>query len=144
MAPAEGLTLRRFGWISSGLRLQDAPGNLSMFETEVWFAANLLEKELSNGSPGLVLYDELFHSTNPPDGIKTAERFLNRLWKKESVLSIVSTHVFSLVEKAPESVKRLCCLANLHPNGDIDYKFNIQPGICTVSSVKSIWKRFNL
>jgi hypothetical protein len=144
VAPASGLTIRRFGWISSGLRLQDAPGNLSMFETEVWFAANLLKRTVPSGSPGLVLYDELFHSTNPPDGIKTAERFLNRLWKTDSILSIVSTHVFSLVENAPESVKRLCCLASLKPNGDIDYKFNIQAGICTVSSVKSIWKRFNL
>ena len=144
VAPAEGLTLRRFGWISSGLRLQDAPGNLSMFETEVWFAANLLKRDNPSGAPGLVLYDELFHSTNPPDGIKTAERFLNRLWKTDSMLTIVSTHVFSLVENAPESVKRLCCLATLKPDGDIDYKFNIQPGICTVSSVKSIWKRFNL
>jgi len=144
VAPAEGLTLRRFGWISSGLRLQDAPGNLSMFETEVWFAANLLKRDNTSGAPGLVLYDELFHSTNPPDGIRTAERFLNRLWKTDSMLTIVSTHVFSLVENAPESVKRLCCLATLKPNGDIDYKFNIQPGICTVSSVNSIWKRFNL
>jgi DNA mismatch repair ATPase MutS len=144
VAPAEGLSLRRFGWISSGLRLQDAPGNLSMFETEVWFAANLLKRDNPSDAPGLVLYDELFHSTNPPDGIRTAERFLNRLWKTDSMLTIVSTHVFSLVENAPESVKRLCCFATLKPDGDIDYKFNIQPGICTVSSVKSIWKRFDL
>ena len=144
VAAADDLVLRRFGWISSGLRLQDAPGNLSMFETEVWFAANLLKREDSRGAPGLVLYDELFHSTNPPDGIRTAEKFLERLWKRESILSIVSTHVFSLVEKAPESVKRLCCSASLDDAGEIQYKFNIDTGICKVSSVKSIWKRFNL
>lgn len=144
VAAASGLIMRRFGWISSGLRLQDAPGNLSMFETEVWFAANLLKKKDPRGSPGLVLYDELFHSTNPPDGILSAERFLERLWKVDSILSIVSTHVFSLVEKAPESVKRLCCTASLSEKGDIKYNFNVEPGICKVSSVKSIWKRFHL
>jgi hypothetical protein len=144
VAPATGLLLRRFGWISSGLRLQDAPGNLSMFETEVWFAASLLKKTDSRGSPGLVLYDELFHSTNPPDGILSAERFLERLWKVDSILSIVSTHVFSLVEKAPPSVKRLCCTATLSEKGDINYNFNVETGICKVSSVKSIWKRFQL
>jgi len=144
VAAATGLMLRRFGWVSSGLRLQDAPGNLSMFETEVWFAANLLKKKDPRGAPGLVLYDELFHSTNPPDGIRSAERFLERLWKSDSVLSIVSTHVFSLVENAPPNVKRLCCSASLNEKGDIQYKFNIESGICTVSSIKSIWKRFNL
>lgn len=144
VAAATGLMMRRFGWISSGLRLQDAPGNLSMFETEVWFAANLLKRKDPKGAPGLVLYDELFHSTNPPDGIRTAEKFLNRLWTIDSILSIVSTHVFSLVENAPESVKRLCCSASLDEKGAIQYKFNIENGICKVSSVNSIWKRFNL
>lgn len=144
VAPANDLVMRRFGWISSGLRLQDAPGNLSMFETEVWFAARLLDKKDKRGSPGLVLYDELFHSTNPPDGIKTAEKFLNRLWKSKSILSIVSTHVFSLVENAPKDVKKLCCNASLDENENIQYKFNVEPGICKISSVKSIWKRFNL
>jgi DNA mismatch repair protein MutS len=144
VAPADNLMMRRFGWISSGLRLQDAPGNLSMFETEVWFAANLLKKKDLRGSPGLVLYDELFHSTNPPDGVRTAEKFLTRLWKSTDVLSIVSTHVFSLVKKAPASVKRLCCKADFNNKGVIQYKFNVEEGVCTISSVNSIWRRFKL
>ena len=144
VSTADNLTLRRFGWISSGLRLQDAPGNLSMFETEVWFAANLLKKTHAHGAPGLVLYDELFHSTNPPDGIRTAEKFLERLWKRESVMSIVSTHVFSLVETAPTHVKKICCNASLQADGSIEYDYAIRDGICTVSSVHSIWKRFEL
>lgn len=144
VAPADNLMMRRFGWISSGLRLQDAPGNLSMFETEVWFAANLLKKKDLRGSPGLVLYDELFHSTNPPDGVRTAEKFLTRLWKSTDVLSIVSTHVFSLVKKAPASVKRLCCKADFDNKGVIQYKFNVEEGVCTISSVNSIWRRFKL
>jgi hypothetical protein len=144
VSTADSLILRRFGWISSGLRLQDAPGNLSMFETEVWFAANLLKKEHTRGAPGLVLYDELFHSTNPPDGIRTAEKFLERLWKRESVMSIVSTHVFSLVETAPSHVKKICCNASLEANGSIQYDYAIRNGICSVSSVHSIWKRFEL
>jgi hypothetical protein len=143
VAPAENLVLRRFGWISSGLRLQDAPGNLSMFETEVWFAANLLKRKDVAGAPGLVLYDELFHSTNPPDGIRTAERFLTRLWKRDSIISIVSTHVFSLVENAPAHVKKICCEAYLE-NNKLIYDYAITTGICTVSSVHSIWERFNL
>ena len=142
VAPADKLVLRRFGWICSGLRLQDAPGNLSMFETEVWFAANLLKDRISRG-PGLVLYDELFHSTNPPDGIRTAELFLRQLWAKKSIVSIISTHVFSLVENAPTDVQRLCCNAK-EVDGTVKFTFNVQEGICRVSSVKNIWDRFGL
>jgi hypothetical protein len=144
VAAGKNVILRRFGWISSGLRLQDAPGNLSMFETEVWFAANLLKKKDPRGAPGLVLYDELFHSTNPPDGIRTAERFLTKLWENKSILSIVSTHVFSLVEDAPSNVIKLCCKASLADDGEVVYSYNVEPGVCTISSVQSIWKRFGL
>lgn len=143
VAPAKKLVIRRFGWICSGLRLQDAPGDLSMFETEVWFAANLLKRHSSIG-PGLVIYDELFHSTNPPDGIRTAEAFLKQLWEKKNIVSIISTHVFSLVESAPESVQRICCSAKESPTGEIKFRFNIEEGVCTVSSVKNIWERFGL
>jgi hypothetical protein len=142
-APADGLVMRRFSWISSGLRLQDAPGDLSMFETEVWFAARLLRHKTEKRI-GLVLYDELFHSTNPPDGVRTAEIFLKRLWEKTGVISIVSTHVFDLVEKAPEAVQRLCCQAEALPDGNIIYKYSVEEGICKVSSVKKIWERFSL
>ena len=142
VAPADRLLIRRFAWICSGLRLQDAPGNLSMFETEVWFAANLLKRESPRG-PGLILYDELFHSTNPPDGTRTAERFVKKLWERPSVISIISTHIFELVENAPKHVQRLSCMAEVLPSGEINYKYNVEEGICKISSVKSIWKRFN-
>jgi hypothetical protein len=143
VAPAERTIFRRFGWISSGLRLQDSPGTLSMFETEVWFASRLLERSSHRG-PGLVLYDEVFHSTNPPDGIKTAKVFLDRLWKRRDVVSIVSTHVFEIVEAAPTTVQRLCCMAEEGADGEIAYGFEVEKGICRISSVRSIWRRFGL
>ncbi len=143
VAPAQSLIVRRFGWISSGLRLQDSPGTLSMFETEVWFASRLLERKSHRG-PGLVLYDELFHSTNPPDGIQTAKLFLERLWKRNDVVSIVSTHVFEIVEAAPKSIQRLCCSAEEGVGDELLYGFSVESGICRLSSVRSIWRRFGL
>jgi hypothetical protein len=142
VAPAHKMVLRRFGWICSGLRLQDAPGNLSMFETEVWFAANLLKRKSARG-PGLVVYDELFHSTNPPDGIRTAEIFLKRLWQKSNIVSIVSTHVFSLIDGSPDSVQKLCCNA-AEKDGKVLFNYKVDNGVCMVSSVKNIWERFGL
>jgi len=142
VAPAERFVIWKLGWISSGLRLQDNPGNLSMFEAEVFFASNILKRSPADGM-GLVLYDELFHSTNPPDGIRTAERFLEQLWAKETILSIVSTHVFELVDSAPDSVQRLCCSAE-EDGETLTFLYDVKPGICKVSSVKSIWERFGL
>ena len=143
VAPANNFIIRKLSWISSGLRLQDNPGSLSMFESEVYFASKIIKKRASEGF-GLVLYDELFHSTNPPDGILTAEKFLEAMWKKPTVLSIISTHVFSIVERAPESVQRICCQAEKGKRDTIKFLYDVQPGICKVSSVKSIWKRFGL
>lgn len=140
LAPAEKLVVRRFSWISSGLRIQDRPGDLSFFEAEVFFASGILKRE---DGIGLVLYDELFHSTNPPDGIRTAELFLKSLWNKPSVVSIVSTHVFDLVDSAPEVVKKICC--NAVEVGDrIAFSYEVVPGVSKMSSVTEIWNRFGL
>jgi hypothetical protein len=143
VAPAERCALRRFGWIRSGLRLQDSPGTLSMFETEVAFAARLLRTRSPRG-PGLVLYDELFHSTNPPDGTATAKRFLEGLWARDDMVTIVSTHVFELVEAADEKVQRLCCQAQIRPDGELAFGYSVEKGICRLSSVRGIWRRFGL
>lgn len=143
VAPATNFTMQKLSWISSGLRLQDNPGSLSMFESEVYFASKILKRTESEGF-GLVLYDELFHSTNPPDGILTAEKFLDTMWKRPNIVSIISTHVFSIVENAPETVQRICCQAESGKNDTIKFKYDVKDGICKVSSVKSIWKRFGL
>ena len=142
MAPAEDFVIQKLSWISSGLCLQDNPGNLSMFESEVFFAANILKRTEADGL-GIILYDELFHSTNPPDGIRTAETFLKQLWTRPFIASVVSTHVFELVESTPDSVQRLCCSAE-EKNSVLKFLYDVKPGICKVSSVKSIWKRFGL
>jgi DNA mismatch repair ATPase MutS len=114
-----------------------------MFESEVYFASQILKKRAADGF-GLVLYDELFHSTNPPDGILTAQKFLEAVWKKPTVMSIISTHVFSIVENSPESVQKICCDAKQGKRDTIKFLYDVKPGICKVSSVKSLWKRFGL
>ena len=142
-APAKEVFMPRFTWIASGLQLRDTPGKLSMFETEVKFAAECL-KAARRGGPGLVLYDELFHSTNPPDSARSAHQFLQRLWKQKEVFTLVSTHLFKLVAAAPSNVQAICCAAEKGEDGEIKYSYGVQPGICTVSSVHKVWERFGL
>jgi len=138
-APATA-TMPRLKWIASGLQLRDSPGVLSMFETEVKFAATALA---AGAGPGLVLFDELFHSTNAPDGTRTATLFLEQLWSRTNVYSVVSTHIFPLIEAAPKGVKAICCQAKETPEG-VEYSYRVEPGICRVSSVKMVWERFGL
>jgi MutS domain V len=123
---AADIELQQFDWIASGIRLHDSPGELSMFETEVQFAAQVLRLR----GQGIVLFDELFHSTNPPDAERTSQVFLEKLWKSREFCSIVSTHMFSLVELAP--AQRWCFSTD----------FTLRRGVCRLSSVNQIWTRF--
>ncbi len=142
VAPARRAAIPRLGWIASGLQLRDTPGVLSMFETEVKFGADILARRAR--LPGLVLFDELFHSTNPPDGARTAQHFLAQLWARRDVFSVVSTHVFPLIESAPKGVQPLCCQAKDLGEGRVEYSYRVESGICRVSSVRSVWDRFGL
>jgi hypothetical protein len=138
---AEKAQMTPFTWIADGMRLDDTPGKQSMFEREVAFGSAVLQKQ---GGRGLVLYDELFHSTNPPDAKRTSEIFCDSLWNKTNCLSIISTHVYTLAHSAPpEKVKQLC-VAAWKSNGRHTFSYKVQRGICEVSSVDLLLKQFGL
>jgi hypothetical protein len=142
LAFAGTMRLTPFSWIRSGLRLADTPGEESLFEREILFATKTIQyAQSSKTGRGLVIYDECFHSTNPPDGEKTARHFLRELWLSKTVVSVVSTHVFSLVDTAPSSIQRLCVPAIETENG-IEYTYTLSPGICKVSSVEELYKKY--
>lgn len=131
-----------FAWIADGLRLDDKPGKESMFEREVAFASGVLQKT-NEKEHGLVLYDELFHSTNPPDAKRTSELFCESLWHSKNCVSLVSTHIYSLAHAAPPSVKKLC-LASWKRGSKYKFSYTAQKGICEVSSVDLLLKQFHL
>ena len=137
--------LKPVSWIATGLRLEDRPGKSSFFEREVEFAVSILKraKQYPN-QKGLVLFDELFHSTNPPDGTRTAKLFLDQVWKQKNLYSIISTHVFEIAKKAPKEVKRLCVPAHKDENGELLFTYQLKQGICEVSSVDCILKEKGL
>jgi hypothetical protein len=139
------LQLRPFDWIATGLRLEDRPGSASMFESEVEFSIQILQK--ANQYPdliGFVLFDELFHSTNPPDGARTADIFLQRLWRTPNTASFISTHVFDLAKKAHSHIQKLCVPAYKDNDGNLVFTYTLQKGICEVSSVDVILREKGL
>lgn len=135
-------SLHPFDWIQSGLQLQDLPGQLSMFEREVEFSSQALSKARKYANKrGLLLFDELFHSTNPPDGERTATLFLTQIWSFPQMSSFISTHVFSLAESSPDSVQKLCVPAIQNKDGSLHFTYRLQTGICKVSSVDIVLKK---
>lgn len=145
MAFAERVSLRPFDWIATGLKLQDTPGQFSMFESEVDFAIKILQRAMYRPDLiGFVVFDELFHSTNPPDGARTADLFLQKLWKTGNTASFISTHVFHLAKQSPNHIQKLCVPAQIKENGSLHFTYTLQQGICEVSSVDEILKEKGL
>jgi len=133
-------TLTPFQKMFVCLKPDDLPGSKSRFEREIEFTANTLRYD----QPILVFIDELYHSTNPPDALRSCKMYCDQLWKKKNVVSVISTHLFELVETADHSIQRLCCTAHLDEKDDIHFDYSLTTGICKVSSVDELLKRNGL
>jgi len=94
--------------------------------------------------PTGVEYDEIFHSTNPPDAIRSSEIFCGDLWKKNNCLSVVSTHVYSLALQAPPTLVKPICVAAWKMGDKFKFSYHVQKGVCQVSSVDLVLKQYGL
>lgn len=129
------LTATPLSTIHVCLKPDDLPGSKSRFEREIEFTANTLH----DSGRAMILIDELYHSTNPPDALRSCEIYSAELWKRNQTISVISTHLFDWVHKAPEAIQRLCCPAEMgEEKGEIKFSYELVPGVCTVSSVDSL------
>jgi hypothetical protein len=123
----------------------DLPGKKSRFEREIELCSKIL---LPDNKPKIVLIDELFHSTNPPDAEFSSKVFTERLWKSPKILSIISTHLFNFVENAPSNIGRLCCPAERvitdEGKSRLIFSYGLTNGICRISSVESLLRSVRL
>jgi len=115
---------------------EDLPGKKSRFEREIEFTAHTLQSKQDHEN-SMVLLDELYHSTNPPDAEKACDYYTKQLWAQPNTLSIISTHLFEFVEKAPANVNRLCCPATV-TDEVVHYSYELTSGVCKVSSVREL------
>ena len=121
------------------LKPDDLPGSKSRFEREVEFTSSTL----SHTEPILIMIDELYHSTNPPDALRSCNIYCEQLWKKPNVVSIISTHLFDLVEHAPNDIQRICCPATIDKDYNTIFSYELEQGICKVSSVDTLLKQYS-
>jgi DNA mismatch repair ATPase MutS len=133
-AMASQARLTPFRNIRICLTPEDLPGSKSRFEREIEFTASTLNEKGAT----LVLVDELYHSTNPPDAERACRVYTEALWRKPSTLSVISTHLFEFVKDAPKGVLRLCCPASVDEQGVVHYSYRVSPGVCEVSSVDEL------
>ena len=129
------LTLTPFSKMFVCLKPDDLPGEKSRFEREIEFTANTLHHK----EHILVFIDELYHSTNPPDALRSCQIYCSQLWEKENIISVISTHLFDLVEQAPDTIQKVCCPATIE-NDSIVFSYTLNKGICKVSSVDELLK----
>jgi hypothetical protein len=126
-------------WVISSLRLEDRPGQESLFEREVSVAGEILKRIRDGKTRGWIVIDELFHTTNPPDAATASQIFLRQLWESNMTTSIVSTHLFSHAEEAPSHVQQLCVDSSVNDTtGQIDYKYKVMRGVNKMSSVREL------
>jgi hypothetical protein len=135
-----------FRRIYTRLVATDAPGCKSLFESDVAFALDIL-RTAEKRAPALILIDELFHSTNPRDAESSAAYFLRQLWSRcadGSVVSLISTHMFSLLAHAPAAAVNLLCVDACRRPGEtmLKYSYSVKPGVCLESSVAEVWSSF--
>jgi len=128
------LTSTPFHHIYVCLKPDDLPGSKSRFEREIEFTASTLTPT----EPTLVFIDELYHSTNPPDALRSCEIYCEQLWKKPNVVSVISTHIFEWVEKSGDTIQRICCPATIDKDENIRFSYSLEKGVCKVSSVDTL------
>ena len=133
------LTSSPFSKLFVCLKPDDLPGEKSRFEREVEFTSSTLSEK----APILILIDELYHSTNPPDALRSCNIYCEKIWNKTNIVSVISTHLFELVERAPTNIQRICCPATINQDGIIDFTYSLQPGLCKVSSVDTLLKQYS-
>ena len=127
------VTLTPFQSMYVCLKPDDLPGSKSRFEREIEFTAETLRGSRAR----MVLIDELYHSTNPPDAHRSCDIYCAQLWKKSNVISVISTHLFDFVASADVTIQRLCCPAT-EKQGIVQFEYGLNTGVCTVSSVDSL------
>lgn len=134
---ASAMTFRPFTMIHTALESAGHLGQYSTFEAEIEFAKTVLASSAAEGHH-FVMMDEIFHSTNASDGVAASRVFLDQLYVRSNVVSIISTHYRELAEHYGDRVTALQMLSSAKADGCLEYSYKVAPGVSSASSVMEI------
>jgi hypothetical protein len=137
----DSCTITPFKMFETTLSPVDTLGRLSLFESEIEFAKSILH---SKEDHTFVIMDEIFHSTNANDGFEASKIFLDQLYEKPHILSLISTHYHKLTEEFKHKIKPIQAYSTLDESKNVCYTYEIKDGISEISSVLEILKEHGL
>jgi hypothetical protein len=139
-AAATSMELRPFAAIHTALEPAGKLGYASTFEAEIVFAKSVLDV---SSAPLFVMMDEIFHSTNAVDGIRASGVFMDALYNKQDVMSLISTHYRELATEFCGRAEAYHMAAE-DGTGGLIYSYKILPGISSKSSVDELLRSHGL
>lgn len=142
IAWAASMTFEPFQRLETALSPADILGKMSLFETEIEFAKQVLQQS-ETGQRMFVMMDEIFHSTNAQDGIAASRIFLKRLYGCGTTMSLISTHYRDLVSEFKEAAAWQM-VAKDREDGSLEYTYVCAAGVSEKSSVMEILKERGL
>lgn len=139
-AYAKQMTWSPFRTIHTVLEPCGKLGIASTFEAEIEFAKIALDSDV----PALIMMDEIFHSTNAKDGVIASKVFLDRLYKRHHVVSVISTHYSELANHYQNIAKPYQLVTEEDSSMNLTYTYTVADGISDKSSVMEILKERGL
>lgn len=136
-----------FSTITTALAPADVIGEKSLFESEIEFAMHVRDRAEAHAGPMFLMMDEIFHGTNAHDGVEAAQVFLDDLYTRPGIYSVVSTHYMELPTRYGEAqTQNLCMEASVDPaDGDrLVYTYKLCDGVNRFSSVREILRERGL
>ena len=83
-----------FAWISTQINIPDCKGVESLFQAEMHRCKTNIEhvRALSEGEHALLVFDEIFNSTNVVEGVSAAYAILDTLGEQSNCTTVITTH----------------------------------------------------
>lgn len=115
VAPCDSMTLTPFHYIATHIHAPDVKGHASLFEAEMFRAKDTLcaVSQLTQQQYAFLVFDEIFSSTNPQEGIAAAFAILQTLGAEPKVVTMTTTHYV-----------HLCKLQSAHPRLFANMRFS--------------------
>lgn len=93
-ACADAYACTPFAWISTQINIPDCKGVESLFQAEMNRCKMNIERvrNLENGQCALLIFDEIFNSTNVIEGVAAAYAILDTLGEQHNCTTMITTH----------------------------------------------------